>query len=113
VQNYLSVISRWLLCSGRLLAPGAVGCDQDPEVVAHHAPANPALHTIGAAIKAACETVAPFHDADATLASCAYPLAAAKPALMLLGTLCGRELSYGRYAHSGDAGAVGHLLMAR
>ena len=93
MQNYLSVISRWLLCSWRLFVPGAVGSDQDPEVVAHHAPANPILHAIGTAIKAARQTIASFHDADAPLASGTYPLTAAKPALMLLGTLCGRELS--------------------
>src|SRR5215831_19578066 len=113
MQNYLSVISRWLLCSWGLFAPGVVGRNQDPEVVAHDSPADPALHTIGAAIKAARETLAPFHDADATLAYRTHPLTAAKPPSMLLGTLCGRELAHRRDAHSGDASAVGHLLIAR
>jgi hypothetical protein len=106
-------MSRWLLCSWRLFAPGAVGRDQGPEVVAHHAPANPVSHAIGAAVKAACETITPFHDADPALASRAHALAAAKPPLMLLDALCGRGLSHRRYAHCCDAGALGSLLVAR
>ncbi len=58
--------------------------DQNPEVVAHHAPADPALHAIEAAITTARQAITPFHNTDSALTSGAHSLAAAKPALMLL-----------------------------
>ena len=57
---------------------GVIGRNQDPEVVAYHTPGDPASHAIGAVIKAARETITPFHDADAALASRAQALTALK-----------------------------------
>ena len=84
-----------------------VGCDQNPKVVADHAPADPALYSGETAIKTAREAVAPLHNADPALASSSHTLAAAKPSLMLLGALFRRRLSNGGYTHPLDAGGLG------
>ncbi len=111
MQNYLSVMSRWLLCSWWLFALGVIGRDQDPEVVAHHTPADPVLYAIEAAITTARQAITPFHHTDSALTSGAHSLAAAKPGLMLLRALFGRELSNRGYTNSFDAGVLGGALV--